>query len=85
MAVTIKVTTYHSERHGQRRGGAVEIKRQVLYLRVPGDLVSELRCLAGEERRTLTQQVIWMLEDGVRRERAQRRRAEDPPGERGAA
>lgn len=56
---------------------------KVWHFAVPEALDAEVKRLAAEQRRTITQQVVWLVEQSVRREREQQRRARD--GAAGAA
>ena len=55
----------------------MESKREVRYaLRLPPDLHAALGELARREDRSLNQQLVRLLRDGIRREERRRRRAE---------
>ena len=58
--------------------GSVEGKREVRYaLRLPPELHAALVDMARREDRSLNQQLIRLLRDGVRRDERRRKRAED--------
>jgi hypothetical protein len=63
-------------------GGPTQKSYGIWY--VPGDLHQQVKQLASEQQRTIVGQVIWMMQDALRREREQSRRAGDA-GERGVA
>lgn len=55
------------------------------WVRIPAALHEQYKVLAGQEQRSIAGQIIWVLQDALRREREHKRRRDDgAPGEEGA-
>ena len=68
---------YRHDERGSEGGGAMDEKREVRYaLRLPPDLHAALVELARREDRSLTQQLIYLLRQAVRRDAQRQKRAQ---------